>query len=312
MGAVAVPAVAQPVVSARRPVSSVVCVVVMCISKSANGSSRAGAQHNDQPFDRPRRQRYSAPMRLATWNILAPEFCGPSLDGTDYYRHSRPWLKWHDRLPRIVATLEQLHADVLCLQEVSTAQWERGVRPALERLGYACCHAPRPGRRPDGVVVAARGEWSLAATTLVPFDDGSDKVVLLAELRDAQGRSLQVGSLHLKWTRDGDLALRQLTHVAGLVRPDTPCVLAGDLNVDVVRHRDWAALAHAGWVSGYPDDGVPTWFADERAERTDAILLRGVRAVDALPIPPVEVVPGLPSEAMPSDHLPLAVTVRWS
>ena len=253
-------------------------------------------------------------MRLATWNILAPEFCAPSLDGTDYYRDTRPHLKWADRFPRLVARIQRLDADVLCLQEVSAAQWGRKLLPALEQAGYRCHFAPRPGNRPDGVVVAVRGGWQVTWTRPVPFLDGSDKVALMAGLVDGSGRAITVASAHLKWTADGDQPARQFDQLASEIEAlgAGPAVIAGDLNLDLVRHPSWTALAARGWRSAYPDDGRPTWFADGRSEKTDGLFMRGVDATALLPVDDVATPPGLPSPDMPSDHLPLAATVDWA
>ena len=56
---------------------------------------------------------------------------------------------------------------------------------------------------------------------------------------------------------------------------------------------------------------MPTWAADGRCERLDAILFRGaVTLTVAEAVSALSARPGLPSESMPSDHLPLVARFR--
>jgi endonuclease/exonuclease/phosphatase family metal-dependent hydrolase len=245
-------------------------------------------------------------MRLATWNILAPEFCAPPREGgRDYYARVRSELSWDKRMPRIITVLGEIAADVVCLQEVSQMHWSRGLKASLEELGYTCLYAPRPDGRPDGVALLSRGEWRPVAHGVGSFDDGSEKVWLWATLEGPEGRA-HVASVHLKWDASGTIPMTQLARVLDDLggAGGEPVVVAGDLNADPLRLRAWPFVG-PGWSVAHPDDGRPTWFADGRAEKTDAILWRNWSSVRFEPYPDVPVDPGLPSAQMPSDHLPL-------
>lgn len=247
-------------------------------------------------------------MRIATWNVLAPEFCAPPKEGgRDYYARVRPFLPWSLRCPRIVALVGSLEADVVCLQEVSKVHWDRGLRPHFEALGYACVFAPRPEKRPDGVALLVRAPWRIERAEPFAFDDGSEKVALIGELRGPAGGRVGAASVHLKWTGDGHEPMAQLGRVLDHVRArgDAPAIVAGDLNVDAARHRAWAFVAEPDWRMAHPNDGRPTWFADGRGEKCDGILVRNWSHVQFCPYPDVPVEPGLPSAELPSDHLPL-------
>ncbi len=248
------------------------------------------------------------PIRLATWNILAPEFASPPPDGDDYYAATREHLAWAKRRPKIVAHLRTTQADAVCLQEVSKLHWERSLRPELEQAGFATLFAPRPGTRPDGVALIVPLGGRVLRWTAFSFDDGSEKVALLAEL-ETRGRRWCVASVHLKWTAEGDLPMAQLLQVRDALAAfgAAPMALAGDWNVDPRRHPRGQEAERDGWQIAHPDDGRPTWLADGRAERVDGVLVRGFASVIPAPIPEVAVVPGLPSERWPSDHLPLTV-----
>jgi endonuclease/exonuclease/phosphatase family metal-dependent hydrolase len=245
-------------------------------------------------------------MRLATWNVLAPEFCAPAKEGgRDYYAHSRAHLPWHLRMPRILDEVTRLGADVVCLQEVSKVHWERGLKAGLEDLGYEALFAGRPGQRPDGVAILVRQGLRVAAQGAGGFPDDSEKAYLWATLETPRG-PVHVASVHLKWDVRAEIPMVQLGHVLdamGRLEP-APAVVAGDLNVDPLRNRAWPFVA-PGWSVAHPDDARPTWIADNRAEKTDAILWRGWSTVRPHPYPDVPPIPGLPSETMPSDHLPL-------
>ncbi len=245
-------------------------------------------------------------IRVVTWNLLAPEFAAPPPDGEDFYPLTREHLPWAKRWPRIVEIIRGFRADAVCLQEVSKVHWERTLRPSLEQAGFTTLYAPRPGKRPDGVALLfAKGTLARLWTPFV-FEDGSEKSALLARL-ETRGVVWSVASVHLKWTADGETPIDQLTRIQQELAAfgEGPLLVAGDWNVDVLRHPRRAEVEQGGWQVVHPDDGVPTWLAAGRAERADGMVARGFVSGAPEPIPRVEVHPGLPSAEWPSDHLPL-------
>lgn len=246
-------------------------------------------------------------IRLATYNVLCPEFAAPSLDGTDFYLRTRAFLPWAERWRRLVERVRGLDADVVCLQEVSKTHWDRSLRPAFEELGYRCLFAPRPAPRPDGVAVLVRAPLVAGPLETLGFPDDSAKVAGVVPVRLPGGRELLVVSAHLKWSADGNVPAAQLAHLFDAIdaRAAALTVVAGDLNVDVLRHPVRAVVEARGYASAYPDDGRATWAAAGRAEKVDAVLVRGLRVVAVAPYPDLAPDPGLPSADEPSDHLPL-------
>ena len=252
-------------------------------------------------------------MRIVTWNLLAPEFARPGKDGRDYYARTRTHLPWDRRRVLIIDRLRELDGDLLLLQEVSKVHWHRGLEQALSAAGYRCLLAPRPEGRADGVVLAARSSMTIDASETVAFDDGTDKVGLIARLTVA-GRSLTVASVHLKWSETDDVPVRQLRMLMERIgtRGLLPAVVAGDLNFDIVASPVWSELSRAGWTSCYADDASPTWAADGRARKLDAILVRGFELRSVRPLPVINVEVGLPSDIEPSDHLPLVAVLEFT
>ena len=62
----------------------------------------------------PTRFRTELPVRIASYNILAPAYVHPER----YPFTDRGLLEWGARRDRLVARLVALNADVICLQEV--------------------------------------------------------------------------------------------------------------------------------------------------------------------------------------------------
>jgi len=252
-------------------------------------------------------------VRVVTWNLLAPEFARPGKNGRDFYVRTREWLGWEGRLRRILARLDAVDADLLLLQEVSKVHWERTIRDALQVRGYDVRFAPRPGTRADGVALAVRSPWRIDESQAWTLEDDSQKACLLARVSADGARSFVAASVHLKWAEPDDLPAGQLARVVTRIEAmgPGPALVAGDLNFDVVGSTTWPELAGKGWTSAYADDPSPTWSADGRARKLDAMLLRGIgiRRVEALPSINPEV--GLPSASEPSDHLPLVVDLAF-
>jgi endonuclease/exonuclease/phosphatase family metal-dependent hydrolase len=161
------------------------------------------------------------------------------------------------------------------------------------------------------VVLAVRAPWSASHAQTLLMSDGTDKVSLVARVEGDAG-AFTAACVHLKWSETDDLPMRQLEQVLALVdeRGPGPAVVAGDLNFDVVESSQWPSLTRMGWRSCYADDPSPTWCADGRARKLDALLVRGLDVLSVRPLAGVEPSTGLPSALEPSDHLPLVADVR--
>ena len=253
-------------------------------------------------------------IRICTWNLLAPEWTVAAGE-RDFFQHAHPWVEWEGRRVRLLSALDGLDADVVCLQEVSTAFYEADLRPLLLRRGYAP-HFESRGAAGDhvGVVVAYRTD-RFVGERLTGFGRSEDRGRLAAVcVRPVGGGpQLTVVSAHVKWSPVQETRRERLDQaLSGFAgRDDGAQLIAGDLNFDPHAHSHWPRWAAAGWRTSHPQTDMPTWAADGRCERLDAVLGRGAIAdLTGEPVAPLVAVPGLPSEANPSDHVPLVATFR--
>uniref|UniRef100_A0A8C5ECA1 Angel homolog 2 n=1 Tax=Gouania willdenowi TaxID=441366 RepID=A0A8C5ECA1_GOUWI len=189
-----------------------------------------------------------------SYNILSQQLLEENLY---LYRHAPPHvLRWELRLHNLIREITQLHADIVCLQEVQHDHYESHIKAALHTLGYHCEYKKRTGSKPDGCVVAFRTcRFSLVSSNPVEFfrpgdalldRDNVGLVVLLRPL--GTDWSLCVANTHLLYNpRRGDVKLAQLAvllaEVARMSRlPDgsaTPVLLCGDFN-----STPWSPLYH--------------------------------------------------------------------
>ena len=258
------------------------------------------------------------PVTLFTWNILAPEYAAPRTgeDTRDFYRFAHPWDEWDRRRPRILARLATCEADILCLQEVSERFWHDELRVFLDALGFEVTFRSRAGQCGSVGVLVAHRRSLFTGEPLSEFghpdDQGRCAAVHLRGL--ASGPSLVVVSVHLEWSPEENARRERLDRTfadldARLV--DDVQLVVGDVNFDPHAHPAWTRWGAAGWQTSHPQPDMPTWAADGRCERLDAILFRGdIALAGAAPVPTLTPIPGLPSEIHPSDHLPLAAVFR--
>lgn len=257
-------------------------------------------------------------FRLVCWNLMAPEHAAiVPTERPDFYLHSREWVSWSERQVRIGEHLRALGGDVACLQEVSTWHVASAFGERLRGAGYEVRFAKKKlPTQPEGCATLVRPEvFEILEEVVIELDPERGHVALLHALRHrASGRVFEVVNLHVRWSPDATIQVQQTRAALAAIdlRPPAERIVCGDFNVDVLRSPLAADFVARGYVSVYPDDGMPTWAADERVEKVDAILVsRGLSASDPLPLPTLAPIPGLPSEAMPSDHLPLAATIRF-
>jgi exodeoxyribonuclease-3 len=195
------------------------------------------------------------------------------------------------RLPRLLDWLARVQPDVVCLQELKTAD-ERFPEAAIRDAGYGA--AWRGQRAYNGVAILARDADPVVSRRALPGDNS-----------DAQGRYIEaavqgviIGCLYapngnpqpgpkfdykLGWMR------RLLDHAQGLLDSGLPVVLAGDYNVvptddvaDIYSPRSWkddallqpapraafAELLAQGWTDAirrrHPGDPLYTYWDYKR------------------------------------------------
>ncbi len=254
-------------------------------------------------------------VKVASWNVMAPEYAARMASGRDFYAKVRDWMPWHDRLPRILQHLAEVDAELVFLQEVSQAHVDGPLRIGLEKLGYELAVARKTNVfQPDGLVLAHRGgRGKIVADDVCGFRDDTGYVAQLRTIRlEKSDFSITLANAHLKWSADEETPARQLRVLLERLdaMPPSPRIVCGDLNYDVLAHESWTELAARGFTTAYPDPSAHSWAADGRTAKLDGLLFsREFRLIETRPLPVLDPVIGLPGPQMPSDHVPLVATL---
>lgn len=151
-------------------------------------------------------------LRVLSYNILADQYLKRSIEAGVYGYPTPKYLRWEERLPKVVECIAAANASVVCLQEVEYKHWRRDLLPTLQEFGAWDGIFSRPlGRCDDldvGCAIAWRRESGLQVTRrmeqprflilefLLPYDT-------LMKISDHNGMvcadslSLAVASVHL-------------------------------------------------------------------------------------------------------------------
>ncbi len=232
---------------------------------------------------------------VLTWNVLAPVHVR-----RDWYPAVPPEaLDATLRLPRVAGELARRHArrplDVVALQEVAPALVPL-LRSALP--DHHLVHAPYAG---EGMAVLVRGEPEGAEVIALP---GGAKRAILVTLPGGW----RLASVHLSWTGppgEAPARRRGLEQLRAVLSAE-PHVVVGDFN------------AFPGWPerrearrAGLRDLSPrgPTCLVRRWPQPLDAVLAAPGWRGRAHPLPPLPADAALPSAALPSDHLPVRVSL---
>lgn len=250
---------------------------------------------------------------MATWNALATAYIRPA-----YYPRTPPALlhpAW--RVPALVEHARRLDADLLCLQEVETAVF-RAFEEGL--TGYQGVHALKGLKRPDGCATFFRtGAFTSLDTRRIEYPDRSGHIAQWLFL-EHEGKRLALVNTHLKWDPPATPRERQwgfgqiaqaLKSFDGREAASDGQIVCGDFNAtpesDVVD-----ALRSAGFDYAHRDSGaIHTCNSNGEAKLIDYLFSRGSLLAHAVMPPAIDGETPLPSEARPSDHLPLAARFEW-
>jgi endonuclease/exonuclease/phosphatase family metal-dependent hydrolase len=147
---------------------------------------------------------------------------------------------WEERLPAIVASIEQLDADLIALQEVWVADGTSSAHVVAEALGYHVEVAHRLELDGVGFGNAVVSRWPIARAAVRPLPSAGgteeQRLALLAEV-EAPNAPVQVISTHLNWRHDESAVrqaqVRELCAFIAAERPRSyPPVLCGDFNAE--------------------------------------------------------------------------------
>ncbi|XP_063775131.1 protein angel homolog 2 isoform X2 [Pseudophryne corroboree] len=195
--------------------------------------------------DRPVESKFD--FTVMSYNILSQDLLE---DNCSLYSHCRrPYLFWNYRLPNILHELQEMNADILCLQEVQENHYQEQIKPSLEALGYCCVYKSRTGNKPDGCAICFKtAKFTLKLVKPVEYfrhnislldRDNVGLVLMLQPKTERCASSVCVANTHLLYNpRRGDIKLAQLaillaeiTEVARMQDGNfCPIVLCGDFN----------------------------------------------------------------------------------
>ncbi len=249
-------------------------------------------------------------LSFVTWNVLATAYIRSS-----YYPNTAArFLDAEWRVPAITRRALAFDADVIALQEVEDEVFE-ALRAALADRGYAGTFAQKKDKPEGGAIFHREERLSLVEARRVEYRDGSGHIAQLVTF-DREGSRLAVLNTHLKWDQPGtppalQFGFRQASEIIVLLEAQRAAhdaqIVCGDLNVtpdsDVVRE-----LRAAGFIDAHKDlHDIATCNSNGVAKLIDYVFYRG--ALRATPVRPAAIddATPLPSEDLPSDHVPLEV-----
>lgn len=239
-------------------------------------------------------------MRVISWNVLADAYVR-----REYFpRTPDALLEPSARRAAVAERAAALDPDVLCLQEVEAPLFEALQRRLTEHVG---CWARKGRAKPDGCAVFVRAALGPVTDERLEFEDGTGHVALLVRLP-----ALGVATTHLRWDAPDrpPVGPGQLAAVLDAISDDLPWIVCGDLNAE-----PGSAVLEVARARGLLDvyaarpDAV-TCNANGRRKRIDFLLASPALETTPLPVPVIDDHTPLPSEAEPSDHLPIGALVR--
>lgn len=255
-------------------------------------------------------------MHLVSWNVLADAYVRPSF----YPRTDPDLLRPGARTRGIIDLIAASGADIVCLQEAERSLID-AARGSLAPEGWDIHYASKLDK-PDGCAILARRDAVIETVRTIAYADGapdradSGHIALVAIVRVAgHGHRVGIVTTHLRWdppgtTADARWAVREVAELLRVTRDrSSPWIVCGDLNIEP-DDLAYTMLVDAGFVD--PSAGAlhPTANPNGRAKRIDHILHTPDLSVSALPIIiALDDHTPLPSITMPSDHIPIAVTI---
>ena len=252
---------------------------------------------------------------IATYNVLCDSYIKPQ-----YYPkcHASALLP-ENRHPRVLERIAGLDTDVICLQEVDYAMFDRLQRGLLS-LGYRGRWAHKGELKSDGCATFVRKWIKLLGSHLFTYNDGNawrnpSGHVALITMMGCGDEAIMVVNTHLKWDSletpvEKCEGLAQAQELLALsARSPHPHVICGDFNAErgsVVMD----VFAEAGYLDAHLGDTAPSCVANGRAQRVDGLLCNERLWVeDWRPASAIDEKTSLPSGTEPSDHVPLCATL---
>ncbi|MDC0744719.1 endonuclease/exonuclease/phosphatase family protein [Polyangium mundeleinium] len=248
-----------------------------------------------------------------TYNVLAQCYVRP-----DRYRGSpADALDPATRRARLLARIDALGSDLLCLQEVEPDLYE-ALCARLDAT-HASAYAQRTGRREGSALFARRALFTWHGHDVLHFAahrPGDDDLALIARLT-VDTRPLHVATTHLTWQPDstptdehlGHRQMLELLASRDAAPADVTWLVAGDFNATSQSVVLAAAYERGLAESCRAQRPWDTTAINGRPRKIDYLLSSEGR-LDPRPgvLPRLSRDTVMPSASEPSDHLPLTVT----
>jgi mRNA deadenylase 3'-5' endonuclease subunit Ccr4 len=262
------------------------------------------------------------PFKATTYNVLATAYINPG-----WYAGVSPELldpAW--RVPALVRHVEELGADLLCLQEVEKTVFAVFVE-RLGALGYEGRYEKKGAGRPDGCATFFRKElFSEVQSQRLQYHDrgpgrptDSGHIALLLCLRH-EGRLLGVANTHIRWDgpgtpREEQVGYRQVEELLeACARQIPPCdgwLICGDFN-RTPEEEAVTAMRRAGFGFAHADRlRLRSCVANGRAQLIDFLFHNAALRSRPMESPALTDGTLLPAREQPSDHIALVADFAW-
>jgi mRNA deadenylase 3'-5' endonuclease subunit Ccr4 len=237
-------------------------------------------------------------IRSAYYPNISPEALEPARRGTALLDH-----------------LQQLAADILCLQEVEP---ERFASLCARFADSQARFAPKAGGKPDGCASLVAPRFPVQETRSLYYAEGTGQLALLTVV-EVEGRRLGIANTHLSWDPPEtpipkQVGRSQLVELLDEVERFTPrCqgwILCGDFNASPDSARIVAA-SQRGFRDPYAGLRAETCNANRVAKRIDYLLHSPSLTCVPQLLPPIDGETPLPSLHEPSDHLAIGGSFAW-
>lgn len=250
---------------------------------------------------------------VASYNVLADAYARPDR----YPNTPAALLAPGARVHALADAIAGLDADIVCLQEVEPAVFER-LAAQLGAIGYAAAFQRKPGGRPDGCATFHRKSTPVTETHEHVYTDGSGAIAQISIASDSD-RRVAVANTHLKWSPPGTTVAenaghRQITELIVMLTDlgeHDARIVCGDFNAEPDSPVA-AAIEAAGYAAAHASlDGASTFNATGPARTIDFIFhTAALRAEPTPPLPITDDTP-MPSHVHPSDHLAIRSGFDW-
>ncbi len=246
---------------------------------------------------------------------------------------------WQDRAAAILATLKEVDADIIALQEV----WDDGDRNFAKQLagdlGYHYVYVPGAKMNDIEMGNAILSRWPIVNHDMTPLygepDIQENRVAIYGEIDGPRGK-IPVFCTHLNWQfHHSHIRQKQIADLFGFINSKRPWkfppILCGDFNADpvseeirmitgqtscpggnLVFHDAWRFINHA--KSGFTWDNVNPYVCDsyEPDRRIDYIFTGFAMGRGAGHLQECEIVGNSPVNGIwPSDHFGLVAELRY-